>query len=78
MVGRSQHEVVVRALEIPEPFNGAVRLPWQPMARTDLTENTIDHVGTITEQLPEEWTTHVQYQWQHGTDAYAQAQWLVT
>eukprot|EP00973_Karenia_brevis_P068823 9568166-Karenia_brevis.AAC.1 len=28
-------------------------------------------VGTIANQLPESWTTHVRYQWRHGTDAYA-------
>eukprot|EP00973_Karenia_brevis_P071148 9885726-Karenia_brevis.AAC.1 len=32
MVGRAQHEVVVRALEQLEPFGETARFPWQPMA----------------------------------------------
>eukprot|EP00973_Karenia_brevis_P030456 4199331-Karenia_brevis.AAC.1 len=30
-----------------------------------------DLVGTITAQIPVEWTTAPKYQWQRGTDAYA-------
>eukprot|EP00973_Karenia_brevis_P024874 3427790-Karenia_brevis.AAC.1 len=30
-----------------------------------------DHVGTITAQIPIEWTSALRFQWRHGTDAYA-------
>eukprot|EP00973_Karenia_brevis_P095698 12428675-Karenia_brevis.AAC.1 len=30
-----------------------------------------DLVGTITAEIPVEWTAAPKYQWRHGTDAYA-------
>eukprot|EP00973_Karenia_brevis_P074841 10401172-Karenia_brevis.AAC.1 len=71
MVGRAQHEVVVRALESLRPFNETVRFAWQPMAAPDKESGEPDHVGSIMTQIPAEWITSLRSQWRHGTDAYA-------
>eukprot|EP00973_Karenia_brevis_P064907 9014802-Karenia_brevis.AAC.1 len=72
MVGRAQHEVVVRAPAQPVPFGETVCFPRQPMARPPNRETgEPDPVGTITAQIPVDWAAAPRYQWRHGTDAYA-------
>eukprot|EP00973_Karenia_brevis_P072873 10120349-Karenia_brevis.AAC.1 len=71
MVGRAQHEVVVRCLEQLKPFGEKAHFPSQPMAAPDKDSGEQDHVGTIISQIPSERTTAPQFQWRHGTDAYA-------
>eukprot|EP00973_Karenia_brevis_P047901 6648492-Karenia_brevis.AAC.1 len=49
-----------------------VRFPWQPLAGPpNPMTGEPDVVGTITAQIPVDWTTAPKYQWRHGTDAYA-------
>eukprot|EP00973_Karenia_brevis_P024117 3328556-Karenia_brevis.AAC.1 len=55
MVGRAQHEVVVRCSEQLKPFGETARFPWQTMAALDKDAGEPDHVGTIISQTPSEW-----------------------
>eukprot|EP00973_Karenia_brevis_P039461 5447963-Karenia_brevis.AAC.1 len=41
------------------------------MAAPDKVTGELDHVGTITVQIPIEWATAPRFQWRHGTDAHA-------
>eukprot|EP00973_Karenia_brevis_P054874 7628828-Karenia_brevis.AAC.1 len=60
MVGRAQHECVLRALEQVKPFEGMARFPWIPMkVQANQDGSNLDPIteaaGTIIRPIPEEW-----------------------
>eukprot|EP00973_Karenia_brevis_P053364 7415807-Karenia_brevis.AAC.1 len=60
MVGRAQHECVLRALEQLKSFEGVARFPWIPMKFYSNQDGSrldpiTEAVGTITRPIPEEW-----------------------
>ena len=66
MVGRSQHEALIIAMESMKPgLQEVILVPWEPISRLPG-----DTTGGIITDLPEHFKTDARNQFLHGTNGY--------